>query len=147
MYDCASSHVLSSMNTDYTEVMEEISSLTAKYYPLGVELGVPPGELDKLKIQYAACNIDQAFTDMVLLWLRGKSTRTWQALVTAVDKFDHGLAMTIAGRHRVDTVSSVAHSSPKPPQAEHDPSIITPIATPRVEVERRLYLHQQGTNN
>ena len=82
------------------DVMNEISTLKARYYELGRDLGVPVHELDTLKKQYGAANFDQAFNDVVLLWLRGHSTRTWQALVRAVDKFNHDLAMEIAGHHR-----------------------------------------------
>ena len=80
--------------------MDEISILKAMYFQLGRELEVPAHELDTLRIQYGAVNINQAFNDMVLLWLRGRSTRTWQALVKAVDKFNHDLAKEIAGHHR-----------------------------------------------
>ena len=91
------------MNTDETylnAVINEISTVKAKCFDLGRELGVPAHELDTLKIQYAAFNFDQAFNEVVLLWLRGRSTRTWQALVRAVDKFNNDLAVKIAGHHR-----------------------------------------------
>ena len=94
---------MSSINTDeksLKDVINEISTLTARYYELGRELDVPVHELDTLKKQCGAVNFDQAFNDVVLLWLRGHSTRTWQALVRAVDKFNHDLAVKIAGRHR-----------------------------------------------
>ena len=88
-------------------VMNEIWTLKAKCFNLGRELGVPAHELDTLKIQYGASNFDQAFNDVVLLWLRGRSTRTWQALVRAADSEtggnNHPLALEIAGRHRAES--------------------------------------------
>ena len=115
-------------------VMNEIASLKAKYFELGRELGVPAYVLEKLQRQYGAVNIDQAFNDVVLLWLRGCSTRTWQALVRAVDSetggSNHSLAMEIAGRHRAG--SSVSYPSSKVQQC--DPSIVASVV-----------VHQRGT--
>ena len=96
-----------SLNTGVSlldKIINEIFTLKAKYYELGRELGVPVHELEKLQRQYGAVNIDQAFNDVLKLWLRGHSTRTWQALVRAVDSpaggNDHPLALEIARRHR-----------------------------------------------
>ena len=86
------------------EVTNEVSSLKAKYFQLGIELGVPVDELETLQRTYGSINVDQAFHYVVLLWLRGRSTRTWQALVRAVDSKDggnnHPLALKIAANHR-----------------------------------------------
>ena len=104
---------MSSLNTDQKSlkaVIDEISTLKARYYDLGIYLCVPAHELDRLKEQYGAVNITQAFNEMVQLWLTGDSTRTWQALVKEVDKFNHDLAMKIAGNHRAIS-SSVPHQA------------------------------------
>ena len=92
--------------------MGEIYKLAARYYDLGRELGVPSHELEKLRIQYGAVNIDQALNEMVLLWLRGHTSRTWQALVRAVDSKtggnNHPLALEIASHHRACGTDAVS---------------------------------------
>ena len=84
--------------------MNETSPLKSRYFFLGRELGVPVNELEALQKTHGAVNLDQAFNDMILLWLRGRATRTWQALVRAVDSKDggnnHPLALKIAANHR-----------------------------------------------
>ena len=86
------------------DVKREIYTLAAKYYDLGRELGIPAYKLDTLQKQYGAVNFDQALNEVILLWLKGRTSRTWQALVRAVDSKsgvnDHPLALEIAGRHK-----------------------------------------------
>ena len=79
-----------------------------KYYQLGLALGLPVGELETIKTGFPH-NIDQALTEMLLLWLRQKydtvshGCPTWQGLVRAVINQTHGnnyaLAMDIASNH------------------------------------------------
>ena len=92
---CAGEH-------DIKDVMREVGSVVPRYPQLGRELGVPPHELQRLQMQYGV-NPDLAFNDMILLWLRGCSTHTWQALVRAVANpaggNDFALARKIAARH------------------------------------------------
>ena len=86
------------------DVKEEIYTLAAKYFQLGVALGIPVHELEKLQKQCGAVDFDQCLIGVILLWLRGRTTRTWQALVRAVDSKsgvnNHPLALEIAGRHK-----------------------------------------------
>ena len=54
------------------------------YYQFGVDLGIPPSDLDAVKkTNYQ--DLDQALTEVLLLWLRRHSTvpPTWQSLVRA----------------------------------------------------------------
>ena len=102
---------------DIRDVMREISTLVAKYRQLGQELGVPAHELERLQMQYGF-NIDQAFNDMVLLWLRGRAPRTWQALVKAVADpqgvNDDALAKKIAARHKAGSkLCACTYAMPK----------------------------------
>ena len=89
---------------DLRHVIREVSSLKSAYYQLGVELGVPPSELDAVKVMYNQ-NLEQALTEVLLLWLRRRSPLypTWQNLVMAVasanNGINHGLAVAIASRH------------------------------------------------
>ena len=86
------------------DVKGEIYTLAEKYFQLGVALGVPAYELKKLQKQCGAVDLDQCLIEVILLWLRGHTSRTWQALVRAVDSKsgvnDHPLALEIAGRHK-----------------------------------------------
>ena len=88
---------------DIRAVMREIGTLVARYQQLGRELGVPAHELQKFQMHYGI-NVDQAFNDMVLLWLRGRAPRTWQALVRAVANplggNDDALAKKITAHHK-----------------------------------------------
>ena len=89
---------------DLRAVMDEVYALTAKYYELGRELGVPAYELETLRTKYGANNLEQALNEVVLKWLRGRSHRTWRALVEAVVSpaggNNHPLAKEIAHRHK-----------------------------------------------
>ena len=86
-------------------MLNEIHPLKPRYYQLGRELDVPVHELETLQKQYGAVSYDQAFNDMVLLWLRGRTSRTWQTLVRAVDSEtggkNHPLALEIASHHKI----------------------------------------------
>ena len=83
--------------------MREIGTLAARYQQLGRELDIPAHELERVQVQYPV-DIKQAFNDMVLLWLRGRAPRTWQALVRAVANplggNDDPLTKNIAARHK-----------------------------------------------
>ena len=84
--------------------MDEVYPLTARYYELGRKLGVPAYELETLRTEYGANNLEQALNEVVLKWLRGRSPRSWRALVEAVASPAGGndcpLAMEIARAHR-----------------------------------------------
>ena len=85
------------------DVIKEVCTVKVRYFQLGVALGIPAHQLETLQKQYGAVNYDQALNDMILLWLRGRTSRTWQALVRAVDSEtggnNHPLALEIASRH------------------------------------------------
>ena len=89
---------------DLKQVLKEVSPLKPRYFQLGVALSIPAHELETLQKQYGAVNYDQALNEMILLWLRGRTSRTWQALVRAVDSEtggkNHPLALEIASRHK-----------------------------------------------
>lgn len=89
------------------DVSDEVSSLKPVYFQLGIALGVPPSEIEAIKNSYYH-NPEQALTEVLLKWLRGRSTAsnvmppTWQSLVKAVDSptcNSHLLAQDIASRH------------------------------------------------
>lgn len=78
--------------------------MSARYYRLGIALGLPPSELEIIKEQNPK-NIQQAFDEMLLTWLRWKhdyekyGPPTWRTLVEAVDEDNHALAVDIAKKH------------------------------------------------
>ena len=122
--------------------MNEIVPLKAKYYELGRELDVPAHELEALRLKDGAVNFNQALNHMVLLWLGGRSTRTWQTLVRAVDSetggSNHPLALEIAGRHRAVSSDSVSHPSSRA-QLQCHPNIDKFVPC--------VLVRQQGTNS
>ena len=94
--------------TDFRDVCRELVSIKGRYYQLGVELGVLPGELDAIKKEYAQ-DIDQAFNEVVLRWLRQRydvarfGLPTWKRLIEAVRNpvgaDNPALAMDIMAKH------------------------------------------------
>ena len=85
-------------------MLNEVHPLKPRYYQLGRELDIPVHELETLQNKYGAVNYEQALNEVILLWLRGRTSRTWQALVRAVDSEtggkNHPLALEIAGRQK-----------------------------------------------
>ena len=81
-------------------------TIKATYFQLGVELGLPAGELDAIRKEFA---IDQAFNEVILRWLRQKynverfGPPTWKRLVEAVESPIGGnnpaLALEIVSKH------------------------------------------------
>ncbi len=86
-------------------------SIIAEYYKLGIGLRLKPGELQAIR-KSCGQDIDQAFTDVLLAWLRQRynitkyGPPTWRMLVRAVDSPAGGnnraLAMTISHKHTTD---------------------------------------------
>lgn len=82
--------------------------IKAKYYQVGVELGLLPGELDAIQKECPQ-DIDQAFNKVILTWLRQLydvarfGPPTWQRLFEAISSpaggNNHALAMGIARKH------------------------------------------------
>ena len=89
---------------DLRDVCRELVTIRAHHYQLGLELGLPAGELE----EYPQA-IDQAFNKVVLKWLRQRYdvTRfglpTWKRLVEAVKDpvgaNNPALAIEIAANH------------------------------------------------
>lgn len=90
-------------------VLNEVSTLKAKYYQLGLAVGVPPSELDAVRSTYNQ-DKSQALAEVLHTWLRGVGELpTWQNLVKAIDSPacgpDHALAKEIASRHLLQKAS------------------------------------------
>ena len=86
-------------------------SIVAEYYKLGIGLRLKPGELQAIR-KSCGQDIDQAFTDVLLAWLRQRydvvkyGPPTWRMLVKAVDSpaggNNHALALTISHNHSIN---------------------------------------------
>ena len=85
---------------------EKLITIKAKYYELGIMLGLRPSDLDAVR---RGNDIDLAFTKILLMWLRQNynvheyGLPTWRNLVKAIDHSaggnNHELAMKVAGEH------------------------------------------------
>ena len=99
-----------SAEDDFHEIYKEVVSIIAEYYKLGIGLCLKPGELQAIR-KSCGQDIDQAFTDVLLAWLRQRydvakyGPPTWRMLVKAVDSpaggNNHALALTISHNHAV----------------------------------------------
>ena len=92
------------------DIFDEVVSIKYMYWQLGLELGLPPGELNSLRMT-SNNDTNRALTDMLLFWLKqchGAGTPTWRRLVEAVNSPSGGnnpsLAMTIANKHLVEGI-------------------------------------------
>ena len=89
-------------------------SISAKYYNLGIELGLHPGKLEAIK-QTHSNDVAQALTQVLLLWLKRQydvethGPPTWQKLREAVDSPSGGdnpaLAEEIAEKNLIPSMS------------------------------------------
>ncbi len=91
---------------DFYHLYNELVTIKANYYQLGIGLGLPPGEL--LAIHREAQHVDQGLTRVLLAWLRNVGVcvpPTWRGLVKAVDSpagaNNPALAMAIAVKHSI----------------------------------------------
>ena len=95
-------------------VYSELVTVKANYYQLGIGLGLPPGEL--LVIRKGTQDIERAFSDVLLAWLRQRynvdrfGLPTWRKLVEAVNSHtsasNPALAADIAARHPATSMLS-----------------------------------------
>ena len=109
--------LLSLAEDDLHDVYIAVVDVTTSYYKLGIGLGLPSIELDKIHKGFPY-DVDQAFTEVLLVWLRHRynvekhGPPTWCRLVEAVDSpaggNNHELAKNIACQHLVS--GSVANA-------------------------------------
>ena len=102
----------STAEDDFHDIYREVVRLAAHYYKFGIGLGLPLQELDKIRKGFPQ-DVDQAFIEMLLVWLRKSynvekhGPPTWRRLVEAVDSpaggNDHALAEIIATHHPTST--------------------------------------------
>jgi hypothetical protein len=114
---------------DLCEVYCELVNIKARYYQLGIVLGLPPGELEAIQ-QAHSHNVAQALTQVLLLWLRQQydvekyGPPTWQRLREAVDGENHALAEKIAEKHLTSSKSNLNLSLSLPLPPPHPPPFL-----------------------
>ena len=92
-----------------TDIMKVTASLSAKFYSLGMMLGLPASELDKIRGEFYH-DWDQALKQVIIAWLRllydvtNHGCPSWKRLVEAIASEAGGknraLAKTIADIHQ-----------------------------------------------
>ena len=102
--------------------MSEIITAKARFYAIGRALGLPPGELNSIRLS-ATQDHELQLNDVLLLWLCQKynvgkfGSPTWRKLVETIDNpaggNDHRLAKTIALHHPVgkSIASNIDHNN------------------------------------
>lgn len=93
---------------DIRDVCEQVMEVSPKYYKLGIVLGLPTSELDKIRQGFPQ-DMDQALIEVLTRWLKHSykvdkhGPPSWRKLVEAVDSQaggnNHSLAKNIATNH------------------------------------------------
>ena len=127
---------LAAAEDDFHEVYHELENIKARYYHLGIALGLPPGELEAIRKAHSQ-DMEVALTQVLLLWLRQQynvekfGRPTWQKLRKTVDGENHTLAEKIAEKHcmchhsNLSSPLSLSHSL-SPPSLSPSYSQIVP---------------------
>ena len=68
---------------DLASIQEAVWEGRAKWYNIGLWLGLTPGTLDAIRETYH-CNVDQCFTETLKKWLRQSEHPTWSDLARAL---------------------------------------------------------------
>ena len=80
---------------DIADIMEEVITIKAKYYALGMALRLHPGTLDAIRSENPQ-DSQKALLDVLLMWLRQRYNTekygppTWKMLIEAVGKESGG---------------------------------------------------------
>ena len=88
---------------DFHEVYCELENIKARYYQLGIVLGLPLGKLEAIRKTHSQ-DVEQALTQVLLLWLKQQynvekfGCPTWQRLREAVDSPSGGENPALAER-------------------------------------------------
>ena len=101
------------------DVKEETVTLAARFYPLGIALGLPSSELDKIRQNYPR-DCDEGLSQVIIAWLKQSYDMnkhghpSWKKLVEAVSSEAGGqnpaLARKIAATHRGKVTSIIYFS-------------------------------------
>ena len=83
---------------DLQSVTNELVSVVAKWYHIGVQLGVNESKLDEIENNYQTT--DRRFSEVIKFWLRGNTSAavSWESLVEVLEQpsvGEKGLAMRL----------------------------------------------------
>jgi hypothetical protein len=83
---------------DLKSVTNELGSVMAKYYSIGVQLGVPETKIEEIEMDYQKA--DRRFSEVIKFWLRGNTrvAASWKSLVKVLELpfiGEKGLAMRL----------------------------------------------------
>ena len=101
------------------DVKEETVTLPARFYPVGIALGLPSSKLDKIRQNYPR-DCDEALSQVIIAWLKQSYDTSkhghpsWKKLVEAVASEAGGqnpaLARKIAAAHQGKVISIIYFS-------------------------------------
>ena len=83
---------------DLRSVTNELCSVMAKWYRIGVQLGVNEAKLEEIENNYQTA--DRRFSEVIKFWLRGNASAavSWKSLVAVLEQpfvGEKGLAMRL----------------------------------------------------
>ena len=121
---------------DLSHVLEEVVDISARWYQLGLQLGVKPGTLDRIRAQFSDPR-DQ-LQEMLKTWLETCASPSWKILVDALrDVGASQLAETLETKYcLVDRTedSDTATSDRWPETDVIPPPGSQPVVTPQCRV-------------
>ena len=70
---------------DLRNVTNELRSVKAKWYTIGVQLGIDPAKLEEIENNYQTA--DRRFSEVIKFWLRGNTrvALSWESLVEVLE--------------------------------------------------------------
>ena len=109
---------------DLAVLLEELVSVCAKWYNIGMKLGVHVGRLDAIRTQYN--DPSNCLRETLAAWLRACPTTTWSKVVEALSSatVDEG-ALATSLEHRY--CSSTPPDTTAPSHPQHHPPTLTGI--------------------
>ena len=117
--------LMAAVEDDFREVYREVVSIQSNYYQFGIELGLPPQEMNAVQKAFRQ-DIPQAFIEVLQIFLRHRykvekyGPPTWRKVVEAVDNpaggNNHALAKKIAEDHPVNKGDQITKYHPSTPE-------------------------------
>ena len=90
---------------DLHDIQKDVYTLCAKYYQIGLSIGIEAHNLDAIQYNNRSC--DDAWTQTLLTWLRRNydcqkhGYPSWRTLVLAIKSHNPALAEAIADKHSI----------------------------------------------
>ena len=70
---------------DLRNITNELGSVMAKWFPIGVQLGIGDGKLQEIETNYRTA--DRCFSEVISFWLKGNTpvAMSWKSLVEVLE--------------------------------------------------------------